>query len=239
MSYSLSLLRTLVISYFDFAVLRWAPIPVLHCLVPVYRTRYFLELFLAYYRISRYLQQEDVDFCLLEYGVGSGGTALIFAAAAKRSKARLTSYYGFDTFKGLPSVDSLEVKRWLPGSWSFSARKVYSRLRVLGIPVSLVECSYGDQRHIDATAQLNPGAYVIHIDCDLFHSTLKALESIAHLLRNGTIVLFDDYYSGLANNVPGEHSALSMFIRNNQTDLRLLPWFAYSANGQAFIVASL
>ncbi len=52
---------------------------------------------------------------------------------------------------------------------------------------------------------------LLHIDCDLYSSTTYVLDTLAERIRNGTVIVFDEYF-----NYPGwkqhEHKAFQEFI---------------------------
>ena len=50
--------------------------------------------------------------------------------------------------------------------------------------------------------------------------------------NKGSIILLDDYFSGLSVNVEGE-KALEEFCFNK--NISLISWFQYGHNGQAFL----
>ncbi len=80
----------------------------------------------------------------------------------------------------------------------------------------------------------HPGLSLIHIDCDLYNSTVDALNLCKKILNKGSIILLDDYFSGLSVNVIGEKKALEEFCFNK--NISLITWFQYGHNGQAFFL---
>ena len=78
------------------------------------------------------------------------------------------------------------------------------------------------------------GATLLHIDCDLYSSTIEALNFIKDKIEIGTIILLDDYFSGLSVDIKGEKEALDYFC--NENNINLIRWFQYAQNGLVFIV---
>lgn len=148
-----------------------------------------------------------------------------------RFLTRTPTFYGFDTFNGMP--DNSEGEDTLaPGSFQSSIAHVSRR------------CAIADLRH--PTVRLIPGLFaetkeqigpnqaaIVHIDCDLYGSTVDALDAIAPRLTQGTVLLFDDYNLFRADKQRGERRALAEFVR--KTGLNLEPWFAYGPAAQAFL----
>jgi O-methyltransferase len=145
------------------------------------------------------LDQKPIHY--LEFGV-AGGTS--FAWWVKANQHPESRFYGFDTFEGLPE------------NWHFFKKGAFS----FDIPFmdddrgtfikglfqdTLYKFLHDYSRNID-----NPQATrVLHLDADLYSSTLFALTSMAPYLRNGDILLFDEF------NIPNhEFAAWNDFIRS-------------------------
>ncbi|MEI4272313.1 TylF/MycF/NovP-related O-methyltransferase [Klenkia sp. LSe6-5] len=126
----------------------------------------------------------------LEFGVATGGTLRIIAAAAQGREV-----FGFDSFEGLP-------ERWRPGhdAGLFAMAELP---QVEG--AELVVGWFSDT--LPAFLQEHPGPVAfLHLDADLYSSTRTVLEALGDRLRPGSVVLFDEYL-----NYPGwqehEHKA--------------------------------
>jgi O-methyltransferase len=61
-----------------------------------------------------------------------------------------------------------------------------------------------------------PKPGIIHIDCDLYISTISVLKFLKPLLVSGSILLFDDYYCYPANQNLGQKKAIDEFLKNNK-----------------------
>lgn len=118
---------------------------------------------------------DDDGSIALEFGVGSGETTRMIAG--------WMPVIGFDSFQGLP-------EDWRPG---FPAGRF---------------AEYEEPRDI-AGATIVPGWFddtvpgydwsgfkisLVHIDCDLYSSTKTVLDSIGPWLREGCIIVFDEYF---------------------------------------------
>ena len=137
---------------------------------------------------------EEINY--LEFGVFNGSSFLWWADKIKDDKSM---FYGFDTFEGLPE------------NWgSFKAGEMEG-----GIP------KIDDERCIFIKGLFqntlptflksfdNSKKLVIHLDADLFTSTLFVLTSIAPFLKSGDIIMFDEF------NVPNhEFFAFDIFVKS-------------------------
>jgi hypothetical protein len=112
----------------------------------------------------------------LEFGVYTGSTLTVIAAD------RDGEVYGFDSFQGLPSP-------WRPGfpAGMFdvdSLPDVPGGELVVGLFADVLPGFLADHPgHVD----------FLHVDCDLYSSTVTVLEQVGPRLRPGSVVVFDEY----------------------------------------------
>jgi predicted O-methyltransferase YrrM len=131
----------------------------------------------------------------LEFGVASGRTLRTIAEVAPAGTA-----FGFDSFEGLP-------EHWRNG-FPTGAFAQQALPRVPG--AELVVGWFDETLPGFLEAHPEPVAF-LHLDADLYSSTRTVLEALAPRLREGTVVLFDEYF-----NFPGweehEHRAWTEFV---------------------------
>jgi hypothetical protein len=125
----------------------------------------------------------------LEFGVFTGTTLAIIA------DARGGDVYGFDSFQGLPAA-------WRPGF----PEGMFGVDNLPDVPGSeLVVGLFADV--LPGFLTDHPGQVdVLHVDCDLYSSTVTVLDLVGPRLRPGSVVVFDEYlnYQGWEE---GEHRA--------------------------------
>jgi hypothetical protein len=127
--------------------------------------------------------------------------------------------YGFDTFTGLPEF----WRDGFPeGSFDVSSERLkfenncilYKGLFSETLPTFL--------------EQIESDAKLVHVDCDLYSSSISALRILAPRIRPGTVVIFDEYF-----NYPGweahEHKAFQEFLELSNLGCRFI---AYNKTGQ-------
>jgi len=137
---------------------------------------------------------------VLEFGVASGWTINLLG---RRMPAR--KIYGFDSFEGLP------------GQWSTMEKGAFAQTPPKAPPnVELVVGLFDDT--LPAFASEHPGPVaLLHVDCDLYQSTVTIFRELESRIGPGTVILFDEYW-----NYPGwrehEHRAFQEFI--GRTNLR-------------------
>ena len=136
-------------------------------------------------------QKELLDYALaqtatvghyLEFGVFSGGT---IRHIAKRK--RDVTIHGFDSFEGLPEA-------WAGFSLG---RRAFSRSgRLPRVPGNVVLHAGWFDETIPVWLRQHTGPIAfIHIDCDLYASTVDILTGLADRLQPGTVILFDEYFN--------------------------------------------
>ena len=139
---------------------------------------------------------------VLEFGVGAGTSLRVLAEATSRPIA------GFDSFQGLP-------EDWRTGFAKGAFRQVRPPAD-LGAHVSLVEGLFQDTLPGFLAAHPGPVA-LLHVDCDLYSSTVTVLEALAPRIVPGTVIVFDEYF-----NFPGwregEHRAFQEFAGARPAD---------------------
>jgi O-methyltransferase len=129
---------------------------------------------------EKYLQEIPVSY--LEFGVAGGHS---FRWWSENQKNQGSRFYGFDTFTGLPEKWNI----FKQGSMSADGKlPELSDLRCTfkkglfqdTLPAFLKDYTF-DKRN------------VIHMDADLYSSTLYVLTSLAPYLRKGDIIIFDEF----------------------------------------------
>ena len=83
-----------------------------------------------------------------------------------------------------------------------------------------------------------PKVGLVHIDVDLYSSTICVLNFIAPLLVAGSIIAFDDWYCFPPGSNKGEAKSLNEFLDLNP-HYKVEEWKAYSTFGKSFFVTSL
>jgi methyltransferase family protein len=113
------------------------------------------------------LQDTAIDY--LEFGVFEGWSMSQWTALNRHPDSR---FVGFDTFTGLPEDWNLWRKA---GAFDVSGRW----------PDTLVDFL----RTFEVKNKL-----IVHIDCDLYSSTLFCLATLDRQMPSGTVVIFDEFY---------------------------------------------
>ncbi|MGH8643560.1 MAG: TylF/MycF/NovP-related O-methyltransferase, partial [Gammaproteobacteria bacterium] len=78
---------------------------------------------------------------------------------------------------------------------------------------------------------------LVHIDCDLYQSTVEVLWSLYRMdvFQDGCVLMFDDWNCNKASLNYGERRAFREFIEG-QERFAHSPFFTYGFNGAAFFL---
>jgi O-methyltransferase len=191
-----------------------------------------------YMRVSQPMGVPQVFF---EFGCHSGRTFSAVVNAAKYLDKKETEFYAFDSFEGLPETDIEEDGIFRTGSYCTSKSDF---LRIVkqktGLDLDndhIIKGFYSESLTKELQARM-PKVGMVHIDVDLYSSTMEVLEFIKPLLVVGTVLIFDDWYCFPPGANKGEMRAVKEFTEANP-DFKLEEWKAYSTFGKSFFVSSL
>lgn len=133
------------------------------------------------------------DKLFLEFGVFKGNSLLEYYSAYNQNNIK-PMFFGFDAFLGLPEEKLDPLTPWATGDFNLDGNINPDLLNKDGI--ELVVGWFSDTLN-DETAKKfgNKKAGLVHIDCDIYTSTLEVLEFLVkhNLLVDGTLIVYDDW----------------------------------------------
>lgn len=133
------------------------------------------------------LSETKVPGHYLEFGVFTGGTIRYMAKELQKAGKRDVIIHGFDSFEGLPEA-------WSGFNLGRAAFSVGGRLPRVPDTVRLHKGWFSTTIPVWCEQVSGPVAF-IHIDCDLFSSTVDILEGLRERLQAGTVIVFDEYFN--------------------------------------------
>ena len=146
---------------------------------------------------------------ILEFGVGNGSSLRVLS---EHSRSR--QVFGFDSFDGLP----MDWRAGFPkGTFSqIDAPKIVDAQLVVG----LFEETLGP-----FIERLDSDIALIHIDCDLYESTVTVLQGLRHFIGPTTIIVCDEYfnYPGWTS---GEFKAVNEFAETHSLRIEYIGYVA-------------
>lgn len=169
------------------------------------------------------VQQAGEEGLVLEFGVFHGYSIGILAQAAQQA------VHGFDSFQGLPSawkVDSSKEVVEAAGTYT-----LHGELPPVPDNVELHVGWFEDTLPGFLEAHPEP-VRLLHIDCDLYDSTVTIFAQLASRIKSGTVIVFDEYLC-YPNWREDEYRAFQEFIARSKLDY---DYIAYSLfTGQAVV----
>lgn len=174
---------------------------------PAYIQRRFLTRFLSHYEMFK--QVVDLPGSVVEIGVFRGRTLFSWSHFLETfcPGDRRRMVYGFDHFQGLNDFDAGKDGRLdqgndkVVGGWKATEEEVRKLMDLHMLDQVLpgyprCDLVSGDIREtLPRFLEAHPGFRIslLHMDVDLYHPTLFALEHLYPLVVTGGIVCFDEY----------------------------------------------
>jgi hypothetical protein len=194
-------------------------------------------------RAALWLQVNGVSGNVCEFGTASGESFLNMFFQGSSVPEEKPHYFLFDSFEGLPEIDSRTPHAgWREGQFNFGLAEFVRRMDFYGVPgdrYTAVSGFYEKTLTGELRGRLPLGKLaLVHIDCDLFDSTRRALDFVKDNLQAGTLILFDDYYCSRGDPDSGERGAFEAWLSEHKT-FCAVPWYDYSIHGKAFIFRPL
>jgi hypothetical protein len=157
------------------------------------------------------LAEISIEGLVLEFGVFSGQTVNYIAA-----KLPQTVVDGFDSFEGLPEFWRDGYDR---GHFASELPKVLPNVRLHKGWFHESLPRFFNEDGVRATIPL---AY-LHVDCDLYSSTVTIFEHLSKNIQIGTVIVFDEYlnYPGWQQ---GEFLAFQEFVKKRRLNYRYLTY---------------
>lgn len=154
--------------------------------------------------------REDLDsrpFCYLEFGVARGASILWWANRCPNPGHR---FVGFDSFKGLPENWETAPQ----GRFSTAGKPPETQDARCTFQVGLFQETLPSfLKHFDRGSS----RLIVHLDADLYSSTLYAMASLAPFFRRGDLLFFDEFAS-----VRHEFRALEDFVKAFRVDYEVM-----------------
>ncbi len=174
---------------------------------------------------------EDVPGDIAEFGVSGGVSLMAFTRIFNCIESGLDNkekrkIYGFDSFEGLPELSNNDSSingsnaQMKEGGFKDELGASYLKKFVNEFQsVSLVKGWFSQT--IPEFLECNPAISfsLVHVDCDLYESTMDVLEGVWDYVTPGGVIVFDELFH---KDFPGETKAFREFFdsKNNQYSLK-------------------
>jgi O-methyltransferase len=185
-------------------------------------------------KVSNFIAAEKIEGDYIEFGVYAGYSFInayhilhdvfgehqkLFAWRTERDAVEIKNvwekmrFFAFDSFQGLPALDRVDRKGrdFAEGKYACTEDAFRENLYKAGVPLNRVVTVAGwfENTCTEETRRAHEmkKAAIVHVDCDLYASAKTALDFVKPLLVDGTIIIFDDWYTFRGNPNLGEQRA--------------------------------
>lgn len=161
--------------------------------------------------------------------------------AYKNVRKKQVRFFAFDSFEGLPEIEGIDKghSKFTKGRYHCLLEEFKAILRRAGVNMDkvIIVPGFFDKTLNEETIKKYAlkKAAIVMIDCDLYSSTRTALNFITNLIVEGTIIIFDDWFSFKANPNKGEQRACNEWLKENP-QIKLIPYARFGLNQMSFIV---
>jgi O-methyltransferase len=175
----------------------------------------------------------------MEFGVYQG-SMFEFVLREASEKMPWMRFFACDSFQGLPKPRGVDVdSEFVEGQFSCSEEQFIGRIEKVPIEqhrVVVVPGWFDQSLSEDNASHLNIRIISIaYVDCDLYESCIPVLNFLSQRVRQGTVLMFDDWFCFKANPKRGIPLAVSEWLARNPR-IELIPWRPFSSHGQSFFV---
>jgi len=176
-----------------------------------------------------------------EFGCHSARTFSSVIRAANFLGMKDMEFYAFDSFQGLPKTEADVDGIFVEGEFHTSLPTFLSNVRQYSgkeLDKKYIVEGFYSESLTDSVKKRMPKAGIIHIDVDLYSSTVSVLEFVKESLVVGTVLIFDDWYCFPPGKDMGEKKALNEFLEKYPS-ITLEEWKSYSTFGKSFFVKTV
>jgi O-methyltransferase len=148
-------------------------------------------------------------------------------------------FFAFDSFEGLPAGSGERQVDYHPGAYGCSerefrdsiARRGVDSARVIAVPGFYDRTLNRDTKERYGLRQ----AALVMIDCDLYESTVPALDFLTDLVGQGTVLIFHDWFRFKGRPDCGEQRACREWLARN-TQFELIEYWREGPQAVSFLV---
>ena len=183
---------------------------------------------------------EEFHQFFFEFGCHSGRTFATAMNSAYFLDIRECQFFAFDSFEGLPETNSQDgiFKEGTFFTYKENFKKIIKKkTNIELLDNQIIRGFYSDSLTEDLRISL-PKVGIIHIDVDLYSSTVEVLDFIKPLLVEGSLLLFDDWYCFPGGSLAGERKAFIEFCEQNP-GFEFEEWKNYSNFGRSIFVTDM
>jgi O-methyltransferase len=175
----------------------------------------------------------------IEFGVYQGDM-FTYACLEAMNRMPWMRFIACDSFMGLPKPEGVDSGgEFIEGQFECSEKEFQKRIVSAGVPIDRVITIPGwfsETLHEEKISKYNIKTISIaYIDCDLYESCIPVLDFLTPRLRQGSVLMFDDWFCFRANPRKGIQLAVNQWLKQNK-HIELISWRSFSSHGISFFV---
>lgn len=189
------------------------------------------------------LQDGGVAGDYLEFGVYRGYTITAAYHFAQMFGLSSMRFYGFDSFSGLPALKDIDSGGgFYAGKYTCSLEEYQKNLimgKVDNAKFQTIPGWFSETLNPKTKKELSiESAAIIYIDCDLYESTVPVLDFITDYVKDGTLIIFDDWYCFRGSPDKGEQLAFREWLKKNPM-INASKYIDFPPIGSSFILRKI
>ncbi len=181
-----------------------------------------------------FVQQEGIEGDYAEFGVFEGRLCTAAWEAIQRyGLSHRVKMHAYDSFEGLPAAQGVDEDGPFRKGQFHGPRHLFDK-ETRHIPADRLTVTEG---FFDASlpqAEKHKIA-VAWVDCDLYESTVPVLDFLTPQLRDGSVLVFDDWFCFHGRPDRGEQRACREWLNANP-QISLVPYRDFHWAGRSFLV---
>jgi hypothetical protein len=130
-------------------------------------------------------------------------------------------FIGFDSFQGIPAITGPDAERpnFVEGEWAATQNQVWNTIDQSGVDrhkIHLVEGFFEESCNPETAERLGlTEIAVVHVDSDIYESARTALNFCTPYFREGSVVIFDEWFQYQGSPDYGEQRAFREWCAQN------------------------
>lgn len=193
-------------------------------------------------KIMNYAADSKLLGDYLEFGVFRGGSFVnCYQQATRHPSLKDMRFFAFDSFGGLPKIQGVdaEFRHFEEGEYKAERDLFEKNLKNANVDfqkIKIVPGWFNETLNVATKKQISlSSAAVVWIDCDLYESTVPVLDFISENLTDGSVIVFDDWFTYRGSPARGEQGAFNEWLKKHP-EFSATQFHTYDWHGNSFII---
>ena len=185
---------------------------------------------------------ENLEGDYLEFGVFTGSSFCHSIRCYKSCKylyknGHQMRFLGFDSFSGFGTLEGSDIHSFYTDqNFKTEKKRVEKRVSKVkgGLDATLVEGFFKDTLVKEPKHYSIDSAAIVFVDSDTYESSRDALKFCETIVKEGTFIILDDFFSYRGSSSKGVKRAFDEFIKQMNCEVRGV--YTYGMGGKVFVV---